>query len=201
MKIHEELREIVVAHGPGIFSDHIGFAGLLDDVLSATDATPGQANLLVDAVRYGAVPRLQRTTQTGAEPELAVTEVGQKVAELRGGHDLVAANWACAVLGYALGSVPEPVLARFPAPGPYVATTADRPQPPSAQAPVTSPAPGLAQRYPPAFVPSRGPAPTGTIGRGGPSPAAPDRFWLWGAIIIVMSGVLGALAVAIYLQT
>ena len=70
--ISELLRELVDEHSPRIYDDPAGFAGLLDDVLSESDATPGQANLLVDAVRFGAVPRLARAAGRGADPARVV---------------------------------------------------------------------------------------------------------------------------------
>lgn len=185
MPISDLLRELVDQHSPRIYDDPAAFAGLLDDVLSESDATPGQANLLVDAVRFGAVPRLARAAGTGAEPERVVDEVAGRVAELRGGSDLVAARWATAVLGHSIRALPPDLAAELIA---------------GRRAPAGGEGRSAADVFPVASdrpIPSAPAAPTMV-----PSAAVPatDRFWLWAWIIIVMSGVLGALVVALYLQ-
>ena len=76
---------------------------MLDDVLTEDQATTGDINLLVDAVRFDAVAPLGAMIDGGADPALAVEEAGQRLARSRGGADTQSASWAAAVLGYAVG--------------------------------------------------------------------------------------------------
>lgn len=181
--ISELLRELVDEHSPRIYDDPAGFAGLLDDVLSESDATPGQANLLVDAVRFGAVPRLARAAGSGADPARVVEEVAARVAALRGGSDLAAATWATAVLGYSIRVVSPELMSGTVGPPRGTGRAAADVFPPASDRPLPSPSAA------PTMVPSS------------TAPPPPvDHFWLWATVVILMSGLLGALGVALYLQ-
>ncbi|WP_435772064.1 hypothetical protein [Nocardioides sp. SYSU DS0651] len=113
MELHETIRELVDAHGKSIFSDATGFRGVLDDVLAEDQATTGDINLLVDAVRFDALSPLVEMIDGGADPGRAVEEAGLRLARNRGGDDQAASSWASAVLGYAAGKVPEAVVMRY----------------------------------------------------------------------------------------
>ena len=113
MQLHETIRDLVSPHGDGILAEASGFRGVLDDVLDEGDASTGDINLLVDAVRFDALSPLGRMNQGGADPARAVEETGARLARDRGGDDVTAACWATAVLGYAKGLVPEAVIGRY----------------------------------------------------------------------------------------
>ncbi|GAA4808178.1 hypothetical protein ACFQ0K_02730 [Nocardioides caeni] len=137
MELHDALRELVTAHGPGMMQDSAGFRGVLDDVLEEDQATTGEINLLVDAVRFDVLTSLDDLLSGGATPDRAVEETGARLARERGGDDRVSASWAAAVLGFAVGKVPEAVVLRYRsqrAPGTH------RP-PPTTAPPVQSPPP------------------------------------------------------------
>ena len=102
MEIHHAVRDVVDRVGPGLLQDAESFRGVLDDVLDEEDAGVGEVNLLVDAVRFGAVDQLFGLLDSDADPALAVTTVGAGFARQRGGCDPRAASWACAVLGFAV---------------------------------------------------------------------------------------------------
>ncbi len=113
MELHVTLRELVLAHGTGILADAEGFRGVLDDVLEEDQASTGDINLLVDAVRFDALGPLTEMVEGGADPARAVEEAGLRLARNRGGDDQAASSWAAAILGYAVGKVPEAVVARY----------------------------------------------------------------------------------------
>lgn len=159
MELHEAIRELVDAHGVSMFSDAGGFRGVLDDVLEEDQATTGDINLLVDAVRFDAVTPLSAMIDGGADPTRAVEEAGQRLARDRGGADHIAASWAAAVLGYAVGKVPVDVVRRFGAL-----------RPPSSQLPNAAPPsgpsyPAAPMQPPPGTVWPQQPSPTILPGR------------------------------------
>lgn len=142
MELHEAIRELVAAHGTSMFSDASGFRGVLDDVLEEDQASTGDINLLVDAVRFDVLTPLAAMIDGGADPFRAVEEAGLRLARDRGGDDQAASSWAAAVIGYAVGKVPEAVIARYRSQRPH-----------SSQAPLAGPPTG-----PPLQSPSRPPA-------------------------------------------
>ncbi len=107
MEIHVLLRQLVATVGLGVLSEPDDFEAALDDYLPDDAASPGELNLVVDAVRLGAYKHLMRLVDDGAAPADAVTEAGLRLANVRGSTDLHGASWACALLGYAAGVVPE----------------------------------------------------------------------------------------------
>ncbi|WP_436698702.1 hypothetical protein [Nocardioides sp. BYT-33-1] len=192
-ELHDTLRELVAAHGPGILADAGGFRGMLDDVLTEEQATTGDINLLVDAVRFGVLQPLGQLIDGGADPARAVEEAGARLARDRGGDDLAASSWASAVLGYAVGSVPVAVVLRHsssrPSTGPLPPPAAWPPPPVAASAdpaspPVGSPAGPAPYPAPAAFPPGGHPA--------APAGAGPPRR---GAVPWIAAAVAGAVLV------
>jgi hypothetical protein len=110
VEIHHAVRDVVDRVGPGLLQDAESFRGVLDDVLDEDDAEVGDVNLLVDAVRFGAVDQLVRLLDSDADPALAASTVGAGFARQRGGADVHSASWACAVLAFAVGRVPDDVV-------------------------------------------------------------------------------------------
>lgn len=103
MPLQDTLRELVEARGAGVTSDAAELRGALDDFLDEDDATLGEVNLLVDAVRLGALTRMVELLDHGASPQAAVAEAGAALARDRGSDDDRRSRWALAVLGYAVG--------------------------------------------------------------------------------------------------
>ncbi len=218
MELHDAIRSVVVQHGSGMLSDGSGFRGVLDDVLEEDQATTGDINLLVDAVRFDVMSPLVAMIDSGADVSRAVEEAGARLARERGGDDTAAASWAAAVLGYALGKVPEAVVLRY---------RSQRPPshlPPPSTPPTAPPAPPVppVQSPPPTVWPAQGgPAPSVTPGYGSaPQPAAPAPYtgypqgpgfgsppprkgkgpvvWVAAAVagIVVVGGIIAGIAVA-----
>lgn len=110
MEIHLAVRDIVGQVGRAVLRDPDQFRAVLDDVLDEDAADVGEVNLLVDAVRFDTVGQLIRLLDSDADATRAVGTAGSAFARLRGGADPRAATWACAVLGFAIGRVPEQVV-------------------------------------------------------------------------------------------
>lgn len=107
MKLHESLADLARDHGHGLFRDAAAFRGSLDDYLDEGQASSGTINLLTDAVRLGALDGMLTMLDSGANPADAVESAGQRLARDRGSADVRGCQWAVAVLGFALGKVPE----------------------------------------------------------------------------------------------
>ncbi|KRA37186.1 MULTISPECIES: TolB family protein [unclassified Nocardioides] len=143
--LHESLRELIVARGAGVIADAEEFRGALDDFLREDEATVGELNLLVDAVRLGAVQRFLTVVDQGADPAAAVREAGLSLARDRGTDDPGRSRWAVAVIGYALGRAPMSVVNDLiisestqptpPPPPPAVTPRAGTPPPPDSGPP------------------------------------------------------------------
>ncbi|MBM9461512.1 hypothetical protein JK386_16530 [Nocardioides sp. zg-536] len=170
MELHDALAELVRDHGREILADDAGFRGVLDDVLAEDQASTGDINLLVDAVRFDVLTPLATMIDGGADPTRAVEEAGLRLARDRGG-DQGSCSWAAAVLGYAVGKVPAPVIARYrsqrrttdlPPPGaPYSSPPAAQwpsPSAPPASAPPTSAPPSSWPPAAPSSSPSSSPS-------------------------------------------
>jgi hypothetical protein len=99
-----DLRTIVSRYGAHVLDDWDGLRSTLNDYLDE-DSSPGDVNLLVDAVRFGSLDRLRTLLGQGAEPSAALTDAAEGLADRRGG-DAESAYWACAVLGYAVDLLP-----------------------------------------------------------------------------------------------
>jgi hypothetical protein len=103
MALHHSLRELIVARGTGVTEDPTEFRGALDDFLAEDEASLGEVNLLVDAVRLGALARLTTLLDRDADPGAALDETAAGLARDRGTDDVRRSRWALAALGYALG--------------------------------------------------------------------------------------------------
>lgn len=223
MELHDAIRSVVVQHGSAMLSDATGFRGVLDDVLEEDQATTGDINLLVDAVRFDVMSPLVAMIDSGADVSRAVEEAGARLARERGGDDQAAASWAAAVLGYALGKVPEALVLRYRSQRPPSHLPPPTGTPPAP--PVHSPAFPPVQSPPPTVWPVQGqqgpPVPSVTPGYGSaPQPAAPAPYsgypagpgfastpprkgkgpvvWVAAAVagIVVVGGVVAGLVVA-----
>jgi hypothetical protein len=131
-----ELRTLVKRYGTRVLEDADGLRATLDDFLDEGSVAPGDVNLLVDAVRFGSLDRLRTLLGQGADPSAATADVGQALAQRRGG-DAESAYWACAVLGYAAELLPGELI-----PGTWVQATTTE-SPPSTGALVTTSDPGV----------------------------------------------------------
>ena len=189
MELHDALRSVVVQHGSAMLSDGVGFRGVLDDVLEEDQATTGDINLLVDAVRLRAFASMTSMLDSGAQVTAAVEEAGSRLARDRGSADVAGAQWACAVLGFAIGKVSDAEVRRYRTqhagppqqtaphqtgqPLPPTQFPAQQPPQPTAQPPAPAPqAPVPPTQYPaaqPTAFASTGGAPTG----GAPMPPGP----------------------------
>lgn len=146
MKLHQSLADLARDHGHDLFRDATAFRGSLDDYLDEGQASSGTINLLTDAVRLGALDGMVTMLDSGANPADAVDSAGQRLARDRGSADVRGCQWAVAVLGFALGKVPEGLVTGLdpeagttapPPPGPAVPLAKSPAQPPLP--PVTSP--------------------------------------------------------------
>ncbi|MCX6402027.1 MAG: hypothetical protein NTX33_19110 [Propionibacteriales bacterium] len=144
MKLHESLADLARDHGHDLFRDAAAFRGSLDDYLDEGQASSGTINLLTDAVRLGALDGMLTMLDSGANPADAVESAGQRLARDRGSADVRGCQWAVAVLGFALGKVPETLVTGL---DPEAGTTAPpshgpggtAPTPPPMQSPVAPP--------------------------------------------------------------
>src|SRR5688572_21739153 len=124
MELHESLYALGLRLGREVFDDPDSFRGALDDFLDEDSATTGDINLLVDAVRLGAFSSMTSMIGSGAQVTAAVEEAGNRLARDRGSADVAGAQWACAVLGFAIGKVSDAEVRRY-------RTQHAAPQPPS----------------------------------------------------------------------
>lgn len=154
MDLHEHLRELVARQGPNVVDTAETFRAALDDFLTEDEATTGELNLLVDAVRLGAVVRLRSIMDHGGSPQAALEEAGDAFARDRGTDDLPRCRWAVAVVGYALGLLEA---ADVPPTGPQsIPSVTQRPAPtaPPAYAPTVPPPPAPPSERPPPPAPA-----------------------------------------------
>jgi len=171
--LHDQLRSLVSQHGTGIAENAEQFRAALDDYLTEADATQGELNLLVDAVRLGGVERLLTMLANGADPEAAVREAGGELARDRS-SDEQRSRWAVAAMGYALGRIDAGIV-RQQLEGevtrlPYGATAPAAQRPPVQSPPVQSPPYQSPVQSPPFQSPVQSPGPE----TAGP-PAWPSR--------------------------
>ena len=144
MALHHSLRELVTVRGTGVVDEAEEFRGVLDDFLAEDEATLGELNLLVDAVRLGALRRVLDVMANGAAPEAAIREAGAALARDRGTDDPTRSCWALATLCFALGKIDESMVRMF-----WADAGTMRPRPPdrpACPAPVSSAGPGTAER-------------------------------------------------------
>ena len=181
MELHENLYALGLRLGREVFDDPDSFRGALDDFLDEDSATTGDINLLVDAVRLGAFASMTSMLGSGAQVTAAVEEAGSRLARDRGSADVAGAQWACAVLGFAIGKVSDAEVRRY-------RTQHATPQPPSQPLPPTQfpgqqppPGPVPPTQYPAAPVtggppPGTGPLPTAQPTYAASSPPPPQSW-------------------------
>lgn len=182
MELHESLAQLARDHGQSLFTDADAFRGALDDYLDEGAASTGTINLLTDAVRLGALQGMLSMLDSGAGVDDAVDTAGQRLARDRGSADVAGSQWACAVLGYALGRVPVELATRLRpdaiTAGPEgPSPTAQRPTPPPGPPP-TAQRPGQSPASPVHQPPAQSPAPAG--GWQQPPPPGPQQAWSGG---------------------
>ncbi|GAB3863167.1 hypothetical protein GCM10028801_30150 [Nocardioides maradonensis] len=138
MQLAAALADLARDRGTALFRDPATFRAALDDYLDEGTASSGTINLLTDAVRLGAVDGMLGMLDSGAQVQAAVESSGQRLARDRGSSDTRGCQWACGVLGFALGRVPAQLVQSLdPGTGPSAP-----PLPPAPQAPpVMSPPP------------------------------------------------------------
>ena len=161
MELHESLAQLARDHGESLFTEADAFRGALDDYLDEGSASTGTINLLTDAVRLGALQGMLTMLESGASVEDAVESAGQRLSRDRGSADVAGSQWACAVLGYALGKVPVSLATRL------------RPDAYTAEPPSGSSGSGTAAR--PAVSPSHAPSPPTEVSA--PQQQAPIQNW------------------------
>ena len=212
MELHESLRQLADDHGASLFTEADAFRGALDDYLDEGSASTGTINLLTDAVRLGALQGMLSMLDSGAGVQDAVETAGKRLSRDRGSADVTGSQWACAVLGYALGRVPVSLATRLrpdaytaeppssaPTPPPGAMPTQQSPaqQWPSPSGPVAPQPPASHQPAPQSTGPyaSQGSpyAYTASPGYGAPAPKKSNTGLLIGAIVAVV--VLGVVAV------
>ena len=200
MNLHEHLRELVTRQGPSVVDTAETFRAALDDFLTEDEATTGELNLLVDAVRLGAVVRLRSILDHGGNPQAAVEEAGDAFARDRGTDDLPRCRWAVAVVGYALGLVEA---ADVPSTGPQSlpsATQRPAPTPPPPYAPTVPPpvAPPSERPPPPAPATANTPRtfPSTEDVAPGPVPVAPGPRHRSRARMVLVSVLVAAIVAA-----
>ena len=169
MELHESLYALGLRLGREVFEDPDSFRGALDDFLDEDSATTGDINLLVDAVRLGAFASMTSMIGSGAQVTAAVEEAGNRLARDRGSADVAGAQWACAVLGFAIGKVSDAEVRRY-------RTQHATPQPPSQPLPPTQ---FPAQQAPPGAAPTQRPGVPASAGQPtaqGPLPTAQPLY-------------------------
>jgi hypothetical protein len=152
MDLHERLLRLARDFGVEIFDDGDTLRGAIDDYVPEDEATNGEINLLVDAIRLGAIQRMVSILDAGGSSESAVEGAGDLLARERGTADVAGSRWACAVVGFALGRVDESRVRQYrsssnslpPVPGAEPAPPPTAAAPPAPSPAQTAGAPGLA---------------------------------------------------------
>jgi hypothetical protein len=217
MKLHQSLAELARDHGTALFRDATAFRGSLDDYLDEGQASSGTINLLTDAVRLGALDGLVTMLDSGARPADAVESAGQRLARDRGSADVRGCQWAIAVLGFALGKVPESLVtgldpdagtAAPPSHGPGGTAPSQPPVTSPITSPITSPVqqPFAAPSQQPIVSPPHQPVQPayGAPGQASWSQPTPPKKsgtgFIVGAIavalVVIVAGIIGIIAVA-----
>ena len=201
MNLHEHLRDLVARQGPVVVESAESFRAALDDFLTEDEATTGELNLLVDAVRLGAVHRMVSMIEQGAAPVAAVREAGDVFARDRGTDDVARCRWAVAVVGFALGRVEEGVVLTSSAPSVPAPPPAVPPQPPPQPPAPQPPAPPTEQPRP-AFPETEAVGPAPQPPPPPPPPTTPARRrtgTIVVAAVLVAAVVVGAVLAGMWL--
>ncbi|RHW27385.1 hypothetical protein D0Z08_09560 [Nocardioides immobilis] len=173
MTLQARLAELITARGAEVLADPGEFRAALDDYLTDEEISPGDRNVLVDAVRLDAVRRLLGLLDQGSDPRAAINEAGLALARERGSDDPRRSLRATALLGYAVGRIDEDVVRSFeftraparPTPPPYVPDPASGVVPPTRVVPPTPPPTSAPAAAAPA--PASWPVPAAAPGSGG----------------------------------
>ncbi|HJQ04391.1 MAG TPA: hypothetical protein VJ872_03040 [Nocardioides sp.] len=188
MQLAAALADLARDRGTALFRDPAAFRAALDHLDEGT-ASSGTIDLLTDAVRLGAVDGMLTMLDSGAPVQAAVESSGQRLAHDRGSSDTHGCQWACAVLGFALGRVPAPLVQSL--------------DPASGSAPPAPPAPPVMSPPPPPVTspPAYG-QPTWQAAPpygSWPTPPPPRKSntglviaLVVGALVLVGAGVVGA---------
>ncbi len=166
MELHESLAQLARDHGESLFTDADAFRGALDDYLDEGSASTGTINLLTDAVRLGALQGMVTMLDSGASVEDAVESAGQRLSRDRGSADVAGSQWACAVLGYALGKVPVRLATQL-RPDAHTA------EPPSGASGSTAARPSVSPAHAPSPPTELGSPPQQSPAQHWPAPSAP----------------------------
>lgn len=213
MELHEQLRVLADRFGRQVFDDADEFRGALDDFMLEGETSVGDTNLLVDAVRLGAYQRMNVLMDRGVPTGAALEAAGQRLAQDRGTVDIQSGCWACAVLGYAAGTVEASEVVRYrtaeAGPAPSEGQPTGTGAPPTVGAPSTyspsqtgqqherSPAPGPDPASGPDPAPGPDPASRpgddGRSGESGGNKVASSRSRL---VLLAVAGVFALLVVS-----
>lgn len=179
--VHHEVARLVEHAGRGVVDDADSFRAALDDFLDEGEATRGELNLLVDAVRLGTFARLESQVEHGAEINPAISLLSADLSRDRGTTESTSAAWALGVLAFAVGRLGEADLAHLRA----AMVPPERPADSDARGPKADAAPATVRR--PSTVPLD-------------EEAAPDRPRRAAPILLAVGAVVlllvGAIAVA-----
>src|SRR4051794_3994437 len=173
MDLHEQLYALGQRLGTEVFDDPDSLRAALDDFMDEGAATTGEINLLVDAVRLGGLRMMLGTVRSGGEPARAIEAAGVFLARERGSADVAGSQWACAVLGFAVGAVSDADVQRFRSkpgsvPPPSTPFQAEEPPPTAVVPPVSPTAPPPPPPWPD--------TPSGSTGsHAGPPPAGGEQ--------------------------
>lgn len=203
MALADELTALVAHAGRGVLDDATSFGAALDDYVSPEAASRGVLNLLVDAVRQGALARLLRDIAHGGDPARAVIASGDQLARDRAATDAGPSRWAVALLGYAVGAVDRHVLDAQAAPD-TAAPPVSPPPPPLPRTPPTPATPPTAPR--PTAAPAAGPppivplaAPPAWAPPGAQAPARRRTGRVVGAVLLAVVVIAGGIVAAVVL--
>lgn len=130
MTLQHALRHMLDVRGSAVLNTADEFRSALDDFLTEEEAPVGVLNLLVDAVRTGAVARFRSLIDAGATTRAAVDEAGIALARDRASREVQRARWALVVIAYALAQADDRDVALYEA-----TLEADEPQSNSTSAP------------------------------------------------------------------
>ncbi|WP_340540868.1 hypothetical protein [Nocardioides sp. GXZ039] len=193
MEIHDRLYELGRQVGREVFDDSGRLGPTLDEAARQGEVSHADADLLLKVVRTGAYRSMLDSIAAGTDPADAARAAGDRFGT--GDPGAVArAQWALAVLGYAMGQLSESDVARFRSRA-QAATPPARP--PSQQPYQAAGAPGTQ----PSWSPGQPAGHSGSTGSSGPhgSSGARSRTGLFVGIGAAAVAVVLAVVLAIVL--
>ncbi|WP_137292327.1 hypothetical protein [Nocardioides dongxiaopingii] len=119
MKLHDRLYALGLQSGRHVFDDPAAFRGVLDDAVRRGEVSRDDVDLLAEAIRSGALGAMLAAMDAGTDALPAAGEAGARVVGGRrsktppGPAEVARGQWACAVLGFAVGRVSESDVVRF----------------------------------------------------------------------------------------